>query len=378
MASTDESKAAQGPVVCTGHSRPVTTARYSPATAHGYFLATSGHDGVPMLRDGATGDWIGSFSGHRGTVWCSRFSKWGVHIITASADRTARVWDVAMGTEMLAIPHAGIVRGCAFTHDGYRVVTTDGAGVRLTDLKAEATAAAATKAPRAAPAAPAGPALGWVVPTNDPNVVASAALPGDAEAADAAATAGAGQVLLWDLRTAAPVRALATAGPVVALAADAAERIVTISTADSVTVLADIPTSSVAPAAAAAAAAKSARAGPAASALSACELLTVAVRSARGPVAAAAYSVADGADAGAGRVAVAVGDAVLGFDARTGALLFENCGHSGRVLSVDFAPAGGAVASASEDGNVFIWDWQESVAAAGRAAALASPPPVTL
>ncbi|KAI9732189.1 MAG: hypothetical protein M1834_004286 [Cirrosporium novae-zelandiae] len=71
-------------------------------------------DNYPMLRDGITGDWIGTFVGHKGAVWQSRLSSDATLSATASADFTAKVWDTYTGECLHTVQHNHIVRAVAF------------------------------------------------------------------------------------------------------------------------------------------------------------------------------------------------------------------------------------------------------------------------
>ena len=78
------------PLTCHGHSRPVTHLSFSCVTdSDEYYLISGCKDNHPMLREGVTGDWIGTFIGHKGAVWQSRLSETATHAVTASADFTA-------------------------------------------------------------------------------------------------------------------------------------------------------------------------------------------------------------------------------------------------------------------------------------------------
>ncbi|KAK7043685.1 hypothetical protein VNI00_008296 [Paramarasmius palmivorus] len=77
------------PLVAPGHTRPVTHLSFSPIQDDGnYLLISSCKDGNPMLREW-TGDWIGTFLGHKGAVWSTKLSPDASRAASGSADFTA-------------------------------------------------------------------------------------------------------------------------------------------------------------------------------------------------------------------------------------------------------------------------------------------------
>lgn len=127
----------QTPLTCAGHTRPVTHLHYSEITADGFFLISACKDGKPMLRDGKTGDWIGTFEGHKGAVWCARLDHTALKAVTGSADFSAKIWDAVSGKELTSFPHDHIVRAVDFSRDGKRLLTgSRDKKLRLFDLAA--------------------------------------------------------------------------------------------------------------------------------------------------------------------------------------------------------------------------------------------------
>lgn len=76
-----------------------------------------------MLRDGPSGDWIGTFIGHKGAVWACALDSTANIAATASADFSAKVWDALTGIERLTFQHSHIVRACGFSDGGNRLAT---------------------------------------------------------------------------------------------------------------------------------------------------------------------------------------------------------------------------------------------------------------
>ena len=70
---------------------------------------------LPLLR---------TFRGHRERVWDVAYSPDGEHLVTAGGDQSARIWDIASGTQRQVLQgHSGWVWKVTFSSDGARLAT---------------------------------------------------------------------------------------------------------------------------------------------------------------------------------------------------------------------------------------------------------------
>ena len=102
---------------------PVSSAAFSP---DGSRIVTASSDKTARIWDAATGKEIVVLRGHDddGLVFSAAFSPDGSRIVTASDDKTARIWDAATGKEIVVLRgHDDGVTSAAFSPDGSRIVT---------------------------------------------------------------------------------------------------------------------------------------------------------------------------------------------------------------------------------------------------------------
>ena len=91
--------------VLQAHSGPVRSAAFSP---DGTRVVTASDDRTARLWDAQTGKQIAVLQGHSGAVWSAAFSPDGTRVVTASDDRTARLWDAETGEEIAVLQgHSG-------------------------------------------------------------------------------------------------------------------------------------------------------------------------------------------------------------------------------------------------------------------------------
>jgi len=105
----------------TGHTDWVRCAAFSP---DGRRIVTASKDKTARIWDAATGRQITLLTGHTDSVRTAAFSPDGARVVTAAADNTARIWDAVTGRQILQLQgHTEGVRSAMFSPDGGRVVT---------------------------------------------------------------------------------------------------------------------------------------------------------------------------------------------------------------------------------------------------------------
>jgi serine-threonine kinase receptor-associated protein len=125
------------PIVCPGHTRPLAEVSFSPETPDGYFLVSACLDGQPMLRDATTGDWIGTFAGHKGAVWSAKLCSEARLCATGSGDFSAKVWDAVTGNCLATLDHRHVVKCVDFSSDRRLLATVGKEGAaRVFDVEA--------------------------------------------------------------------------------------------------------------------------------------------------------------------------------------------------------------------------------------------------
>ncbi|XP_031096064.1 serine-threonine kinase receptor-associated protein-like [Ipomoea triloba] len=296
-----EKKKVVVPLVCHGHSRPVVDLFYSPVTPDGVFLISASKDSKPMLRNGETGDWIGTFEGHKGAVWSCCLDTNALRAASGSADFSAKIWDALTGDELHSFEHKHIVRACVFSEDTNFLLTGGVEKIlRIYDLnRPDAPPREVAKSPGSVRA------VSWL--HSDQTILSSCT--------------DMGGVRLWDVRTGDIVRTLETKSPVTSAEVSQDGRYIT--TADGFSVKFWDAN----------------HFGLVKSYNMPCTVESATLEPKYG-----FKFVAGGEDMW-----------VRVFDFHTGEELACNKGHHGPVHCVRFAPTGESYASGSEDGTIRIW-----------------------
>ena len=90
-----------------------------------------------MLRDATTGDWIGTFAGHKGAVWSAKLCSEARLCATGCGDFSAKVWDAVTGNCLATLDHRHVVKCVDFSSDRRLLATVGKEGAaRVFDVEA--------------------------------------------------------------------------------------------------------------------------------------------------------------------------------------------------------------------------------------------------
>jgi WD40 repeat protein len=107
--------------VMPGHRDAITSLDLSP---DGERVITASSDRTARIFDSARGRPLQVLRGHGRRVGDASFAPDGRRVVTASADGTARIWDAASGEALATLRHdRGAVNAAEFSRDGGRIVT---------------------------------------------------------------------------------------------------------------------------------------------------------------------------------------------------------------------------------------------------------------
>jgi len=108
------------PVASLDHGGGVNGVVFSP---DGKYLVTASADKTARVWDAASGEEVARMD-HDDAVNGVAFSPDGEYLATGSKDKTARVWDAVSGEEVVRVVHEDSVNGVTFSPDGRYLATT--------------------------------------------------------------------------------------------------------------------------------------------------------------------------------------------------------------------------------------------------------------
>jgi WD40 repeat protein len=112
-----------------GHSDLVHSATFSP---NGKEVVTASYDRTAKIWDVGTGKVLESLNGHKDRVYSAAFNKDGTKVVTASDDGTAKIWSTNTGKVVQTLTSdRAIVRDAEFSPDGKKVVTANDDGTAI-------------------------------------------------------------------------------------------------------------------------------------------------------------------------------------------------------------------------------------------------------
>jgi translation initiation factor 3 subunit I len=117
------------PILLKGHERPITKIKYN---REGDLLFSCSKDNIPTVWYTHNGERLGTYNGHSGAVWDCDVSWDSTRLVTASSDRSAKLWDVQNGKILHSFEHKAVIRSVNFSHGGMFLAVTQDSSFKAT------------------------------------------------------------------------------------------------------------------------------------------------------------------------------------------------------------------------------------------------------
>ncbi|KAJ3104487.1 Eukaryotic translation initiation factor 3 subunit I [Phlyctochytrium bullatum] len=99
------------PILLHGHVRSLTRIKYN---TDGDLLFSASKDNKPSVWFSQTGERLGTYNGHNGTVWDFDVTYNSRYLLTGSADNTLKMWEVETGRNVFTWKTKSAVRAVAY------------------------------------------------------------------------------------------------------------------------------------------------------------------------------------------------------------------------------------------------------------------------
>jgi translation initiation factor 3 subunit I len=107
------------PIILQGHDRAITQVKYN---REGDLIFSGAKDNCPSVWYSSNGERVGTFDGHKGSIWCHDVDWKTTRFLSGGGDMTIRLWDVSNGVELNKVERDSPVRTCLFSYSGNVVV----------------------------------------------------------------------------------------------------------------------------------------------------------------------------------------------------------------------------------------------------------------